>query len=143
MAQNFSLFYLKSYDDEIWYVGTLSDLEYDCLNRILNFGLGSFLVRSLPLGLFDTTYLVQTVRTSFCGVRSFSFVHYMGLFHFSCVEEPLHPVFLSYEETTPSYFSVRLFTRHLKNLSDIRCLASSCLLTMALCKFVYVFLLNM
>ena len=77
------------------------------------------------------------------GMRSFSFVHCMGLFHYSCVEEPLHPVFLSYEETTPSYFSVRLFTRHLKNLSDIRCLASSCLLTMALCKFVYVFLLIM
>ena len=32
------LFYLKSQNDEIWYVGTLSDLEYDCPNRILNFG---------------------------------------------------------------------------------------------------------
>ena len=26
-------FYLKSYDDDIWYVGTLSDLEYDCQAR--------------------------------------------------------------------------------------------------------------
>ena len=31
LAQNFV--YLKSYDDEIWYIGTLSDLEYDCLAR--------------------------------------------------------------------------------------------------------------
>ena len=30
----FGLFYLKSYDDEIWYVGTLCDLEYECPNRI-------------------------------------------------------------------------------------------------------------
>ena len=29
---------LKSYDDEIWYVGTLCDLEYECLNRISIFG---------------------------------------------------------------------------------------------------------
>ena len=49
---------------------------------------------------------MQTGGTFMFGMRSFSFVHYMGLFHFSCVEEPLHPVFLSYEETTPSYFSV-------------------------------------
>ena len=34
----FGLFYLKSYDDEIWYVGTLCDLEYECLNRISIFG---------------------------------------------------------------------------------------------------------
>ena len=47
-VQNVGLFYLRllsSYDDDIWYVDTLSDLEYDCLNRILNFGLGTFLVR--------------------------------------------------------------------------------------------------
>ena len=25
---------MKSYDDEIWYVGTLCDLEYECPNRI-------------------------------------------------------------------------------------------------------------
>ena len=30
----FGLFYLKWYDDEIWYVGTLCDLEYECPNRI-------------------------------------------------------------------------------------------------------------
>ena len=48
------LFYLKSYDDEIWYVGTLSDLEYDCLNRILNFGLGPiFWARTPIFGVFD------------------------------------------------------------------------------------------
>ena len=34
----FGLFYLKSYDDEIWYVGTLCDLEYECPNRISIFG---------------------------------------------------------------------------------------------------------
>ena len=34
----FGLFYLKSYDDEIWYVGTLYDLEYECTNRISIFG---------------------------------------------------------------------------------------------------------
>ena len=29
-AQHFDLFYLMSYDDEIWYVGTtLSNLDYD------------------------------------------------------------------------------------------------------------------
>ena len=28
---------LKPYNDEIWYVGTLSDMEYDCLSRILLF----------------------------------------------------------------------------------------------------------
>ena len=34
----FGLFYLKSYDDEIWYVGTLYDLEYEYTNRISIFG---------------------------------------------------------------------------------------------------------
>ena len=48
---------------------------------------------------------MQTGGAFMFGMRSFSFVHCMGLFHFSCVEEPLHPVFLSYEETTPSYFT--------------------------------------
>ena len=38
----FGLFYLKSYDDEIWYVGTLCDLEYECPNRISIFGLGPY-----------------------------------------------------------------------------------------------------
>ena len=41
----FGLFYLKSYDDEIWYVGTLCDLEYECPNRISIFGLGPFFWR--------------------------------------------------------------------------------------------------
>ena len=36
--QIFGPFYLKSYHDDIWYVGTLSDLEYECLNRISIFG---------------------------------------------------------------------------------------------------------
>merc|ERR1712218_210302 len=34
----FGLFYLKSYDDEILYVGTLCDLEYECPNLISIFG---------------------------------------------------------------------------------------------------------
>merc|ERR1739844_218549 len=34
----FGLFYLKSYDDEIWYVDTLCDLEYECPNLISIFG---------------------------------------------------------------------------------------------------------
>ena len=33
---------MKSYDDEILYVGTLCDLEYECPNRISIFGLGPF-----------------------------------------------------------------------------------------------------
>ena len=39
----FGLFYLKSYEDEIWYVGTLCDLGYECPNQISIFGLGPFL----------------------------------------------------------------------------------------------------
>ena len=39
-------FYLKSYEDEIWYVGTLCDLGYECPNQISIFGLGPFFART-------------------------------------------------------------------------------------------------
>ena len=28
------------YNDEMWYIGALSNPEYECVNQILNFGLG-------------------------------------------------------------------------------------------------------
>ena len=44
----FGIFYMKSYDDEIRCVGTLSDLEYDSPNLILNFAQGPFFGRGFP-----------------------------------------------------------------------------------------------
>ena len=44
---------MKSYDDEIWYVGTLCDLEYECPNLISIFGRKLVLwAQTLFFGLF-------------------------------------------------------------------------------------------
>ena len=61
----FGLFYLKSYDDEIWYVGALCDLEYECPNGISIFDLG-------PLGanpVFRTFRFVQRLRVGLSARR--------------------------------------------------------------------------
>ena len=62
----FGLFYLKSYDDEIWYVGTLCDLEYECPNRISIFGLGPFFCRE---PIFRTFWFVQRLRVGLSAHR--------------------------------------------------------------------------
>ena len=62
----FGLFYLKSYDDEIWYVGTLCDLEYECPNRISIFGLGPFFWREPR---FSDFLFVQRLRVGLSARR--------------------------------------------------------------------------
>ena len=62
----FGLFYLKSYDDEIWYVGTLCDLEYECPNRISIFGLGPFFWREPR---FSDFWFVQRLRVGLSARR--------------------------------------------------------------------------
>merc|ERR1712218_376109 len=62
----FGLFYLKSYDDDIWYVGTLCDLEYECRNRISIFGLGPFFWRE---SRFSDFWFVQRLRVGLSARR--------------------------------------------------------------------------
>ena len=61
-----TFFYLKSYDDEILYVGTLCDLEYECPNRISIFGLGSFFWREPR---FSDFWFVQRLRVGLSARR--------------------------------------------------------------------------
>ena len=62
----FGLFYLKSYDDEILYVGTQCDLEYECPNRISIFGLGPFFWREPR---FSDFWFVQRLRVGLSARR--------------------------------------------------------------------------